>query len=130
MKLNRRELLIAILIIFVIFSVGFFFIFPKKNTPPIHGGKLPKEDSVILTKNGFSPNTINIDVNTAVRWINNSGEDASVNSDDYPTNRLYPELNLGRFKDGQTMVHIFTKPGTYTYHNHLKPEQTGKVIVK
>src|SRR5947207_677223 len=48
---------------------------------------LPQINTITLTKNGFSPVKTMIKKGTAVKWINNSGTDnASVNSDDYPTN--------------------------------------------
>ena len=92
---------------------------------------LPQINTVSLTKNGFSPEKITIKKGTAVKWINNSGTDkASVNSDDYPTNTRFPELNLGQFNEGSSVAHIFTTTGTYTYHNQFNPKQTGTIIVE
>jgi plastocyanin len=91
---------------------------------------LPKEQTVSLTKEGFSPQSVTVNVGDAVRWFNNSGGDATVNSDDYPTNKLYKELNLGVFKSGATLVLILNKPGTYTYHDHFHPTRKGTIIVK
>src|ERR1043166_4872232 len=73
--------------------------------PPILGSSdpMPQENVITLSSSGFSPNTITIKTDTAVRWKNAKGEDASVNSDDHPTNKKYPFLNLGKFKDGQTL---------------------------
>lgn len=91
---------------------------------------LPKESAVSLTASGFEPQTVTIQAGGAVRWTNNSNKSATVNSDDHPTHRKFPELNLGEFSNGSTLVHIFTKPGTYTYHNHFSPDQKGTVIVQ
>lgn len=97
---------------------------PERNVP------LPKEVAVTLTRDGFKPQTVTLAVGGAVRWSNQSGSNnASVNSDDYPTNRLFPELNLGKFSAGSTLVHIFTHAGTYTYHNQFSHTQTGTIIV-
>ena len=41
---------------------------------------------VIITPSGFEPQTVNVAAGDAVQWINESGGDASVNSDPYPTN--------------------------------------------
>lgn len=92
---------------------------------------LPKEVFVTLTKKGFSPKNITIAKGSAVRWINNSGtNNASVNSDNYPTNMLHPELNLGQFNNGSTLAHIFVSAGKYSYHDQFQPKLTGAVIVK
>lgn len=91
---------------------------------------LPKEITITLDKNGFKPNTVTVDMGTAVRWVNKSGDKQTVNSDNYPTNQLHKELNFGIFNDGSSVVYIFKTPGTYGYHNQLNPKQIGKIIVK
>ena len=90
---------------------------------------LPKEVTVILNKNGFSPKEVTINVGSAVRWKNESGSQETVNSDNYPTNQLHKELNFGVFNNGSSVVYTFTKPDTYGYHNQFHHEQEGKVIV-
>jgi plastocyanin len=90
---------------------------------------LPKDTTVTLDENGFSPKEVSIGIGTAVRWKNVSGRKQSVNSDDYPTNQLHKELNFGVFANNSSVVYVFTKFGTYGYHNQLHPEQKGKVIV-
>ena len=92
---------------------------------------LPKEVTVLLTDNGFEPEVVEIEKGGAVRFTNNSSaEKASVNSDDYPDNKKFPELNLGVFGKGSTLVHIFMAPGTFTYHNQFNPENTGTIVVR
>lgn len=94
-----------------------------KHTP------LPKEITVTLDKNGFSPKEVTIAVGSAVRWKNVSGKQQTVNSDNYPTNQLHKELNFGIFNSGSSVVYTFTTPGTYGYHNQFHHEQQGKIIV-
>jgi plastocyanin len=92
---------------------------------------LPQINTVTLTKKGFSPAKIIIRRGTAVKWINNTGTDnASVNSDDYPTNTRFPELNLGKINNGSAVAHIFTTAGTFTYHNQFNAKQTGTIVVE
>jgi plastocyanin len=88
------------------------------------------ENTVTLTSSGFSPQELTIKPGQAVRFKNASLVPASVNSDDYPANRKYPELNLGKFAPNQTLVHVFTKAGKYTYHNQMLPQNVGTIIVK
>ena len=85
---------------------------------------------VIVTSKGFEPQTITITRGNRVVWLNKSGNDVAVASNDHPTHLLYPPLNLGRFKDGSSVQLIFDKPGTYGYHNHYNPTQSGTVVVK
>lgn len=94
--------------------------------PPVFSGK----QVVTLTKDGFDPAEITIKKGTLIQWLNKSGAEASVNSQNHPTHQLYPSLNLGRFPDGSSVSLIFDKAGTYKYHDHLHPDKTGTVIVE
>lgn len=85
--------------------------------------------SVTLTTSGFEPKNIQIKQGDVIHWVNKSGKLATVNSDNYPTNRLYPVLNLGEFIDGSSVQAKISRLGTLTYHNHLMPSQTGTITV-
>lgn len=86
--------------------------------------------TITLTSEGFSPATVTVKAGTVVSWINKSGGLATVNSDPHPTHLTYPPLNVGQFKDGSSVQLTFDKPGTFKYHNHLNPSQTGTVVVE
>lgn len=90
---------------------------------------LAKQTAITLNANGFTPNKLTIKKGTAVRWINKSGKQQTVNSDNYPTNQLHRELNLGDFSNGASVMHIFGTVGTYGYHNQFHPDQKGTIIV-
>ena len=87
-------------------------------------------ETVTLTSSGFQPQTLTIKSDTRIVWINRSGTVGTVNSDNYPTNLLYPFLNFGQFKNGSSFSTIFKKSGTYTYYNFSNPSQKGKIIVQ
>lgn len=89
-----------------------------------------KETAVTLTTAGFEPKTITVKVGTKVVWTNKSGGVATVDSAIHPTHLLYLPLNLGQFADGDSVSLVFDKAGTYKYHNHLNPGQTGSVTVE
>lgn len=89
-----------------------------------------KSVTVKLDKTGFNPASVDVGVGTRVVFINESGEVATVNSDDHPTHTKFPFLNLGEFGNGSSVQAIFDKAGTFTYHNHLNPSQKGTVVVK
>lgn len=91
---------------------------------------LQNQNNVILSVDGFSPQTLTVQAGQKVTWTNNSGSTATVNSAVHPTHLVYPPLNLGDLPDGGTVSLIFNSPGTYSYHNHLNPSQYGTIIVK
>lgn len=88
------------------------------------------EQTVNVTKAGFEPETLKVKAGTTVTFVNKSGTTAAVNSAIHPTHALFPLLNLGTFNDGGSLSVKFDKPGTYKYHNHLNPSQTGEVVVE
>ena len=133
--MNKKYLLEIGLVTIIIF-IGFIFWQSHKTmnqsvkTAANQRAPLPKEAKVMLDKNGFSPKEMTIKVGSAVRWVNKSGAQQTVNSDNYPTNQLHKELNFGVFSNGSSVVYTFTKPGTYGYHNQFHHEQEGKIIVE
>ncbi|SRR6266403_2341457 len=124
---------LTIFFVLLVLLAGFFLLrgskTPKQTTQTPKHTPLPKEMTITLDKDGFSPKEVTINVGSAVRWKNVSGDKQTVNSDEYPTNQLHKELNFGIFNNGSTVVYIFTKPGTYGFHNQFHHEQQGKIIV-
>lgn len=86
--------------------------------------------TINATGSSFKPNTVTVKVGTRVIWISSSDKTVAIASDDHPTHRKYPPLNLGTFEKGSSVQLVFDKPGTYTYHDHLNPSVKGTVIVK
>lgn len=99
-------------------------LFPKKPYKPT------AKTTIVVNASGISPASITIKTGTEVTWDNKSGADISINSDDHPTHRLFMEVNLGDISINTSKHVLFEKPGTFTYHNHYKPEMTGTIIVE
>lgn len=89
-----------------------------------------EQNVVTLTQDGFSPSTLTVKAGTKVTWVNKSGSQVTVNSKPHPVHTNYSPLNLGSFSDGSTLSLTFDKPGTYGYHNHLNPSQSGTIIIQ
>lgn len=109
---------------------------PTQNTNVTQNAGIKEEtkqlfqENVTLTATGFNPQTLTVNKGTRIVWLNKSGTDGTVNSDNHPTNLLFPFLNLGRFSNDSSVSVMFTKSGKYTYHNALKPDQKGTIVVK
>ncbi|MDP3988551.1 MAG: cupredoxin domain-containing protein [Candidatus Levybacteria bacterium] len=136
-----NKLFIGIVALVIIFAGLFFYKNLKNNTSPVSGStassvqqtQTNKPLSVVMvtiTKDGFSPKTIAVKKNTEVIWVNKDGSRATVNSAVHPTHLVYPPLNLGQVQKNSTVQLVFDKPGTYNYHNHFIPSQTGTVKVE
>lgn len=132
------KLLIAITGI-VILIVGLTLLgnkIPKSSqpTPTVNNADsiTPKvqEVTIMYSKQGFLPQTVTITKGTRVLWKNESGGVATVNSANHPTHQVYPPLNLGEFNNNTAVQLVFDTPGTYSYHNHLNPAQSGVINVE
>ncbi len=89
-----------------------------------------EETTVTLTEEGFEPANLTVKAGTKIVWLNESGDVATVNSDDHPTHLDNDLLNLGRFGDGEELSVVIDQPGTYGYHDHLNPQRLGTIVVE
>lgn len=137
---------ILLIIVALIAILGAFTFLGNKNTNPTTSNQ-PKPTisqqttpaametnnqvaNVILGDSGFVPKDIIVKAGARVIWVNKSGKAATVNSDDHPTHRLYPFLNLGEFADSSSVQVVAERAGKYSYHNHLNASETGTVTVE
>ncbi|MBI4092031.1 MAG: cupredoxin domain-containing protein [Candidatus Levybacteria bacterium] len=122
---------IILILIAAILVIGALFFLVSKNPRKIGPGSAPiPRTEVTVGKNGFSPQSLTIKKGDTVVWINQSGEDATVNSDPHPTHNLHRFLNLGQFPSGSSAEATFNEAGTFGYHNHFNPSQKGTIVVK
>jgi|SRR3989344_2010652 len=103
---------------------------PTPNPTTIEKQKKGEEVSVFLTPSGFVPADLTIKAGTRVIWANQSGVTGNVSSAPHPVHTDFPLLNLGDFSSSGSVSLTFTTPGTYKYHNHLIPSQTGAITVQ
>lgn len=123
---NKKYIIIGLIV--VVCSIAAIVFMSQRNNSDYNSFS---QEVITITKDGFSPNTITLHVGSSVRWVNESNTDkVSVNSDNYPDNKLYKELNLGQFNRESSVMHTFLAPGTYTYHNQFAPNQTGTIVIK
>lgn len=146
--------LIIIIIIIAIAFVGFFML--KNNndintiveenveqeiTDESNDMNLNKENSVtdtiediatvIYNDEGFSPKEISVKIGQTVQFVNKSSDNMWVASDDHPTHKKLPEFdNKKTVGNGESYEFIFTKAGKWSYHNHIKPNAIGTIIVE
>lgn len=96
---------------------------------------------VTYTDEGYSPKTITISEGDTVRFLNNADGRMWTASAIHPTHTLYPEKTandcLGSAFDqceaaenGTFWEFTFTETGEWNYHNHVRANHTGTVIVE
>lgn len=101
---------------------------------------------VTYTSQGFSPASITVKQGTTVSFVNQSSESVWVASGVHPAHTLYDGTDRATHcaagytgptpfdecqpgQPGTTYTFTFTKAGTWKYHNHLDPSDTGSVTV-
>lgn len=137
MKSKHKEMIGRIFLGIIVITILAIAIIPKSQnnssldpfTTPTPKKRQVVKHTVNLTTKGFEPNIILIKKGEVIIWTNNSEKEASVNSADYPTHKLFPVLNLGSFKDGQSVQTRIYRIGELRYVNHLNPQQTGIIMV-
>jgi plastocyanin len=101
--------------------------------------------TVTYTDNGFSPKTLNVAVGTTVKFVNNSSHSMWVASGVHPTHTAYDGTTLQQHCEGtsstsfdectavgagNTYSFTFSKAGSFNYHNHVRANDFGTIVVK
>lgn len=136
-KMNKLLLLI---IAVAVIAGGFVLIGNKKPSQAPTAQSQPtitvptkseiEPEVITLTSTGFTPKDITVLQGTRIIWKNESGKTATVHSDDHPTHRLFPILNLGEFGNGSSVQVVLSEEGVFKYHNHLNASETGSITVE
>ncbi len=130
----KRKYLIILVVLFVA-GVGFLALRgdggsrnAPQDTPIAESEEKVEENTVIYADSGFSPNSLNVKIGTTVKFINESNRQMWVASDPHPVHTDYSSFD--QLSDGDEYSFTFTEAGSYPYHNHLVPTDTGIVTVE
>ena len=107
--------------------------------PPVAQVPVVKENMVTYTNSGYSPSALTIKKGEMVIFKNQSSQSMWTASAVHPTHRVYPTTGgcLGSTFDTCTGIQSggswsfkFDISGTWKYHNHLNPGDTGTIDVQ
>ena len=91
----------------------------------------PQALTMLLTDEGFSPETLTINEGDTIIFINQSSGKMHIASDPHPAHTKYPEFDQKNSVDaGGTYSFTFDKVGTWGFHNHNNPSMTGTIVVQ
>ncbi len=83
-----------------------------------------------MTKDGFSPESVTVDQNQAIIFINKDTQSRWPASNVHPTHDLYPEFDPKKpIEPGQSWSFKPKKIGEHKYHDHLVPHMRGVITV-
>ncbi len=100
----------------------------QTNTP---SGETPTSGTeIVYTDAGFSPKSLTVKAGTTIKVMNKSSGPLEFSSADHPTHTKNAEFNLATLQPGQEEAFEVKTAGTWGYHNHLKANDTGIVVVQ
>lgn len=120
---------------------GGYYLMSQKGVEPDSSAaavaKVPVAAVTLSDGTGFSPATIQTRAGGIVRFINQSTGKMWVASDPYPSRTNYPAFDQGagltdtsKYEEkSKTYEFVFTKVGSYGYHDQLQPRYKGTVVV-
>ena len=86
--------------------------------------------TVTYSDTGFAPKTVTVKKGATARFVSTATGGMWVASAVHPTHQLLPGFDqLKSVGNGGTYDYAFVKVGTWKYHNHVNPSDTGSVVV-
>lgn len=134
----NTKIIIVVIILLAIGLIGYLAL--QKQTPSNSTSTTTTNSSstnsqtaasvIKYTSSGFSPSSITIKSGQSVTFENDSSSLLQVDSNPHPIHTDNTELNIGSIAVGQQQSVVLTKTGSWGYHNHLNPTDTGTIIVQ
>mgnify|MGYP001584862973 FL=1 len=100
---------------------------------------MPPDNTIKITSSGFEPKTLTVKAGTTVTFVNEDSNQHWPASAVHPTHAAYPESGgcIGSKFDackvlaqGESFSFTFNEKGSWNYHDHLRPSNTGKIVVE
>lgn len=88
------------------------------------------EATITYSDDGFTPSNLTVQAGDVVTIKNDSSDAMEFNSAVHPTHTENTELNIGEVAAGASKTFTVNKVGTWNYHNHLNPNDTGTLVVE
>ncbi len=98
-----------------------------------------QENVVEITSSGFNPKSLSIDAGDKVTFVNKDSKPHWPASDVHPTHGAYPESGgcIGSkfdackgLAEGERFLFTFDERGSWDYHDHLNPRESGTIVVE
>ena len=87
--------------------------------------------TISYSDGAFTPKDVQIQAGQTIKFVNGSTQPVWPASNIHPTHSVYPEFDSARpVAPGQSWSFSFDRPGIWLFHNHLAPEQVGRIRVE
>lgn len=103
---------------------------PSPSPSPSSSSSCPTAPANTLSYCNGSFNTLTVASGATVTFKNDSNDVVQIDSDPHPAHTNNIELNIGILQPGQSKTAKLTTKGVWGIHNHLNPDQTGRITVQ
>lgn len=135
----NKYIITIVIIIIVVLGGYFLFSGSYQSAPSATQSPVVEEKLITYTDSGYSPSAITIKKGEAIAFKNQSSRSMWTASAVHPTHLGYPTSGgcIGSTFDacqgiqpGNSWSFTFDITGTWKYHNHLNPTDTGTIVVE
>ena len=147
----KKTLIIVVAVMVIAVGAGILMYAGKNNTAdnptPGNGGTNTPVDTepsdvepqdegsteavtITYSDNGFSPSSVTVSAGQKLVVSNTSREMIDFSSDPHPSHTNNPELNIGEIEPGESGSATIRNKGTWGYHDHFNPNETGTIIIQ
>ncbi len=86
--------------------------------------------TITYNDGGFSPNSVTVKAGEVIEVKNTSSRGVQFDSDPHPVHSDNKELNIDIISPGTSKKFKVSTKGTWGFHNHLDPTQSGSITVE
>lgn len=129
MNSSKKRLVLPAAIFVVAVAIVSVVANNSRNSPPVYAE--PKAALISITEDGFVPQNVKVSRGTIVVWRNVDGEPHHVSATKNPghSSQTLFDSNTNLDTNGRYRFQ-FNQPGTYSYHDALKPQYNAVIVVK
>jgi plastocyanin len=131
--MNNR-VLVAVIVIIILLAGGFVLFNKNNSVAPSANTKIEEEVTIAYSDAGFASSRAILKNGGKITWINKSSREVKIGADPHPIHTGNREVSGGEFtldlKPGDQKTVSVSKVGTFGYHNHLNPSDTGEIVVQ
>ncbi len=132
--MNKKTAWIVGILIIIVIGVGVYIAMPKNtsstsSSSSSNGANQSAAATITYSDSGFSPALVTVKSGDTVAIKNTSSQALQMDSNPHPAHTDDTDLNVGTVPSGQTVTFTVTKKGTFGFHNHLNPSDTGSITV-
>jgi len=133
--MKKSNMIIGLVVLAIAVGGVFLLMSKKSGTGPTSPSTASSNASAVAatitySKSGFSPATVTVKSGDTVAIKNATTEDMQLASNPHPVHTDDTDLNVGSVAPGQTKTFTVTKKGSFGYHNHVDPSDTGKIVIE